>query len=1031
MRTNLLNATSALALLAASPVAAQTATATSPAVVASSDTSDIVVTGSRIKRPTNEGDQPTVTVTGDTIDARGFTSVGAALNQQPGFGIADSSSIGSQGNGFGVGQSFVNLYSLGSQRTLTLVNGRRFVGANPASVFSSAEGGTQVDLNTIPTALIERVDVVGIGGAPIYGADAIAGTINIILKKNFTGLAVDAQQGISQLGDLENHRIRAAGGFSFGPDHRGNLTASIDYNSARGIIGTDRTAIAAQIGFISPTDANSKFQQVLVSNLRTFLGEPGGNPYVIDQGALGAPGSVVDAAGNLLRFAPNGNLVPFNTGTATNDPTTYLGGDALNQATTTNLAVNYERINTNLFLNYRLTDHINAYAEGWYSKNKAVNLAGQPIYNTGFFSQSAPGSFDVNGNFDFNINNPFLTPQARGIIQANLVAASAASVAAGNGPLQQTTFYLGRANTDLVSGVAKLDQDLYRFVGGFNGDFPLFGHTWSWDVSGNYGRTRSVSITPSIVEPNLRRALNVTTDANGNIVCAPFNPDQTDPTSPPIPRTNPLTPPFDQPYAGTISQTCAPLNLFGQGAPSQAARDYVTTNARTVAITSQRDFVANLTGAVAKLPGGDLGVSIGYENRREYSSFEPDGYYTIPLGRSIPILGLAGSYVTNELYGETRLPLIGPDQHIPLVHAFEVNGAVRYVRNSLAGSAVTYTAGGRYSPFVGLSIRGNFTRSIRAPAVTELFAANQPAFDGGAGTDPCDRQNLTAGPNPAVRAKNCAAAGLPTVFTSGINSFTVPITVIGNRALKNETAKSFTVGALVQPKFIPRLTISADYISIDLKDAVASLSAKQVLDACYDSSAYPTDPFCALFKRDPTTANFGQVLTVQEPYFNQGTRVFRGVQAAVDYTLPLPRNLGSLTLGANYLHIIKQYTETTTTSGPTQTRGGIGSSIDQADFRATVDTGNISFFNEVRFIGPALFDPTLPIGASDTPGVGSYIVWNTNVAIKIGKQAVFQINVDNVTNRGLPYPGNGNGSQNVYSEGLFGRTFLVGVKTHF
>lgn len=1010
----LMSAAPVALLLTGASVAAQTTAA------AADTTADeqIVVTGSRIPRVRDDTVQPTVTIDAKALDSRGYSTIAQALNESPGFGLADSSLIGNQGNGFGVGQSFVNFYSLGSQRTLTLVNGRRFVGANPATVFSQAGAGTQVDLNTIPTKLVDRIETISIGGAPIYGADAIAGTVNIILKKDFSGLDLDAQSGISQQGDLANHRVRALGGLNFA-EGRGNVTVSLEYNHADGLLGSARQAIRDQTQFISPIDPASPFQKVLVSNVRTFLGVPGGNPYFIDRGTLGPTRSITDAAGNLVRFGPDGNLVTFNTGTPTNDPTTFLGGDGLNFADITNLQVDSTRYLANVLVNYQVTDSIHFFGEGWYSKNKATNLVGQPVYNTAFFRQANAGSFDVNGNFIFKVGNPFLTPQAKALIVSNLQA---------NGlPFDDTAnFFVGRANTDIASGQAKLDQDLYRFVGGFNGDFNVFGKAFKWEVSGNYGRTTSVSFQPSIVEPNLRRALNVTKNAAGQIVCAPFAPDQTDPTQPPIPRTDPNTPPFDTQYNGTISKTCAPLNLFGQGAPSQAARDYITTLARTDAITSQRDFVANVSGSIAKLPAGDLGVSVGYENRREYSSFRPDAFYTTPFGRSIPILGVSGSYITNEVFGETRIPLISNDMGIRLIDLLEVNAAGRYIKNSVAGNAFTWTAGGRFAPIKDLTIRGNFTHSVRAPAVTELFAANQPAFDGG--YDPCDAQNLTSGPNPARRSANCAAAGLPKDFVSLINSVTVPITVIGNRNLRNETANSWSAGAVLAPRIVPGLLVSADYISIDLSNTVASSSAKDVLNACYDSANYPKDPFCALIGRDPAPGdNFGQVLTLAEPYINQGSRVFRAVQVVANYRVALPKDLGILSFGANYQHIIKQYTVVSVASGPTQQRGGIGTSIDRGNLTMTYDKGAISWFNQIEYIGPALFDPTEPAGTRDVPKIHAYAVYNTALQFNVDKRFNFRINVDNVLNRGLPYPGSGNASQNVYYQGLVGRAFLFGV----
>ena len=162
--------------------------------------SEVVVTGSRIARPESERLQPTTVITSDTLEKRAITNVVDALSELPAFGQPDNSLVGGQ-SGFGVGQSFANFFSLGSQRTLTLVDGRRFVPANSPSIFgATGSGGEQVDLDAIPTQLIDRVEAVAVGGAPIYGADAIAGTVNIILKHNYEGLDVDAQGGTSKIG---------------------------------------------------------------------------------------------------------------------------------------------------------------------------------------------------------------------------------------------------------------------------------------------------------------------------------------------------------------------------------------------------------------------------------------------------------------------------------------------------------------------------------------------------------------------------------------------------------------------------------------------------------------------------------------------------------------------------------------------------------------------------------------------------------------------------------------------------------------
>jgi len=199
---------------------------------------EVVITGSRIARPDLDRLQPTTVVGSETFDQRGYTDVGQALSELPAFGVQSSSAVNTQ-NQFGIAQSFVDLYSLGSQRTLTLVDGYRFVSSNTASLFAQATPpGQQVDLNLIPTKLIDRVETVSVGGAPIYGADAIAGTVNIIMKKNYEGLDVDAQAGVSNDKDAWNYRFRALAGNNFFDD-RANITAVLEISKADGLTGPD------------------------------------------------------------------------------------------------------------------------------------------------------------------------------------------------------------------------------------------------------------------------------------------------------------------------------------------------------------------------------------------------------------------------------------------------------------------------------------------------------------------------------------------------------------------------------------------------------------------------------------------------------------------------------------------------------------------------------------------------------------------------------------------------------------------------
>ena len=286
---------------------------------------EVVITGSRIARPDLDRLQPTSVVSAETFDQRGYTDVGQALQALPSFGIRPSSAANQQ-SGFGVAQSFVDLYSLGSQRTLTLVNGRRFVSSSTASLFNGATSpGQQVDLNVIPTKLIDRVETVSVGGAPIYGADAIAGTVNIILKKDFEGLDVDAQTGVSDQKDAWNYRLRALAGVNFA-DGRGNITGVAEFSKSDGLVGPSRKNVASDLGF-QPPAGPSPYGAVLTPNLAVPSVSTSGFPLLDDVPLIPAAGldlptfGVTNGAGQGLGWSPGSSaLTPYNLGTPTGQP---------------------------------------------------------------------------------------------------------------------------------------------------------------------------------------------------------------------------------------------------------------------------------------------------------------------------------------------------------------------------------------------------------------------------------------------------------------------------------------------------------------------------------------------------------------------------------------------------------------------------------------------------------------------------------------------------------------------------------------
>jgi outer membrane receptor protein involved in Fe transport len=1010
-----------------------------PKAAAPEDTlQEVVVTGSRIARPEFDNLEPTTAIDSKTFDQRGYLDVGQALSELPAFGVAPSSAANTQ-SGFGIAQSFVDLYGLGSQRTLTLVNGRRFVSESSATLnntnanTSNGGNGTQVDLNVIPTKLVDHVEVVSVGGAPIYGADAIAGVVNIILKKDYQGLDVDAQVGATGQGDAWNYRTRILGGQNLF-DGRANITAVGEFTKTDGLVGSQRPIYSADLGFLTPATPG-KFNSVLTPANSVPAVSFGGVPLVDDAffspGIFGVPNSTVgvtNGAGQVTQFGPSGSLIPYNVGTPTGNPIFNSGGDGLRLSQVSNLLSPTERINVDTLMHFQINDRLNAFGEGYFSETHASNLISQGAYNTGLFGTAGT----PNGNFVISLNNPYLTPSDRALIQTALnnyakslpfadpktcVTGTEPScflyqgVTAGPGqpatyaPWNNNQFYISRTSIDLQSGRATDTQTVVRGVVGLNGDFSFASRNFNWEVSVSYGTSDNTQVTPSYVFQNLANALNSTRNAAGQIVCAgaPVN----GPTS-------------------TVSSTCAPLNIFGNGSPSAAAEQYITHLATVESFNTQRDTNAFIGGDILKVPAGEWKFSAGFENRRESASFNPDNFYTDNLGQA-QVTAVAGSYVTNEGYFETLLPIFSPMQDIPGLNRVELEGAVRRVDNSFAGTATTYTYAVRWSPIEDVQFRGNKTKSIRAPSITELFLPSASTFS--FANDPCDKNFVNQGPVPATRAANCAAAipGYnPATFASNVVNATALGTTSGNQNLQSEIAFSKTFGVVLRPRFVPKLNISVDYIDIALKSAIESLTLTNNLDACYDDANFPNNPSCTAFTRNAA----GQITNFHSGYVNAGLLEFTGIQAALDYTFDLPWALGSLQTSAHYLDTQRLKSQIAT-AAPLDISGQIGYSKSKGSIDLLYTNKGFSWDWQGIFIGPAQFSNQNTPTSQDILGVGSWWLINSTIGMKFNPQFQARLIVDNVFNKQPPFPalagtgGNFVNATSVYFSGVLGRSLLL------
>lgn len=715
---------------------------------------------------------------------------------------------------------------------------------------------------------------------------------------------------------------------------------------------------------------------------------------------------VTNAAGQVLAWGKGSSLLqPYNLGTQTGNPIFWQGGDGLRLSQESNLLSPTERVNVDTLGNFSINDNLKVFTEGWFSETHATNLLAQPAYNTALFG--AGGT--ANGNFILNVNNPFLSSGDRTLIQNALSAYGATAAGKSDPSFNPNQFYVSRANVDLQSGQATGTQTVARGVLGMKGDFSIGDRNYNWEVAGNYGESSNTQVTPSYVFQNLTNALNATTNASGQTVCAG------NPVNAPVP---------------TVSSTCAPLNIFGQGSASLASKQYITALAAATSYDTQRDLTANLAGDVVRLPGGEWKASVGFENRRESGDFSPDLFYTGGYGQSTQT-AVEGSYRTNEFYGETLVPIFGPLQGIPGLQRVEFEGAARRVDNSIAGAATTWTAGLRWSPTQDIQFRGNKTQSIRAPSITELFLPSATSFQ--FANDPCDKNFVSQGSAPATRAKNCAAAGINTSnFVSDVVNATALGTSAGNASLTSETAYSKTYGFVLTPRWVPKLNVTFDYIDIRLTNAIETLTLQDLLDACYDSSDYPNNQECKSFTRNSA----GQITSFHAGYVNAGLLEFTGIQAAIDYTFELPRALGSLETRVHYLDT-QRLEQVIGTASPVSLAGNIGTSKAKGSVDILYSNRGFLWDWQGIFVGPALFNNQNSSTQQNILGVGAWWLINTTVGYQVSKSFKVQLIVDNVFDKQPPYPalagtgGNFVFATSQYFSGIIGRTFLLSGDVKF
>jgi iron complex outermembrane recepter protein len=785
------------------------AAATLPAHAQEAEEVDtIVVTGSRIRTANLEGTSPVTQVTSADIATQGVTRVEDLINQLPQAFAAQNATVS---NG-ATGTATIDLRGLGSPRTLVLIDGRRMP---YGGVTNSA-----ADLNQIPAAMVERVEILTGGASAVYGSDAVAGVVNFIMKKDFEGVQFDAQYGLYQHnndyegpGDVKLRDVIAGRAetnptafalpsdnvtdgeaiefdFMLGAtteDGRGNITAYGGVRDNEEVLQRDRDFSACSLD----TNPSASFEcgGSATSYPGYFYG--GGGGFTIDQ-----------ATGNTFR--------PFNEDT-----------DLYNYGPANHYQRPDTRYNLGAMGHYELTEYADVYTQLMFTDYESV-------------AQIAPG-----GNFFdtsiVNCGNPLLSAQ-----QLATIGCDAAAIAADD----IVPLYIARRNVEGGGRQERFETNSFRGVLGVRG---AVSENWDYDASVQYSKVKADESTNNYYHiTRLERSLDVMVDPRtGQPACRSA-----------VPVDN----------GGTeLDANCVPWNPFSIGGVTQDALNYLQVPGVQTGTIEQEIYTASVTGDLGGIglqspfASESIKVVFGAEKRFDrLTNIADDLLATQQLsGVGGATVGISGSTKVLDLFTELRIPLV---QDAPFADQLSLDAAYRYSDYDPL-TTDTYKVGLDWAPVQDIRFRGSFQRAVRAPNVVELFTAEGfNLFD--LGGDPCGG-NLVGTAGEASRDA-CLASGVPADLFDAPDGPDTDLEPDGRETLDSpagqynflqggvptlvpEESDTYTYGIILQPRFLPKFAMSIDYFDIEITDTISTYGSENTLSACY----FEGDPAsCARIQRN-------------------------------------------------------------------------------------------------------------------------------------------------------------------------------------
>lgn len=946
---------------------------------------DIIVTGTHIARPELESAMPIRVISMEDAKnfARNTVYDALLLNPAVGPGLGEMNSLGQS---FDQGVANINLRNMGANRSLVIVDGHRWV--------SGGARTSAVDLNTIPTALIERIETVTGGAAAIYGADAVTGAINIIMKKEMTGLNLTGTSGVASRGDARQTDLSAATGFNFAGG-RGHFVIGGNYNNTAPIATLDRMnkRYVYQPNPLSKAPDDGIPDNVLI-DYHQFYRSP--HPTFCIVGTQGrcntSNGDWFQLINGVVTSIPKSSYAVVtngDTGVQNGGPDTAFGiyDNVL-------LRLKSERASAYSSVSFEITPAITWNIAGSFAHSYSRGNSSWPQYRDDARPTNWWGTNGVGTTGEIaRLTDPYITDSMRNFM-----------VSRG---LTQVSF--NRHYTNLPIPYEIHSRNAFTVGTDIGGKLT---DRLNWEVFARYGQVYdNVTTTNTVGRDQWLFARDAIRDpVSGQIVCA---------------------------NAAARAAGCAPFNYYSTERPSQAWIDYAEFERYEWTKNSMLTGGFSFNGSLFSLPYGDLSVAGGFEWRREtlHTRDDPD---TAKLSNIIWSPGndlalhpaLSHRRDTTEVYGEMVVPLL---RDLPLARRLEVEGAIRYSRYSDNPETVTWKAGGSWEPISGFTVRGTYSHSTRVPNFGELFSPISMVTLGHI-SDPCQDQLII---QDSDRAANCAAIvpnwtgplprpnlNAPRVFSGG------------NPNLSPETSNSLTIGAVFQPKFLRGFDLTADYWDIRIDNVITSLAYTTIMNNCVNSSGGPDLAYCQFVHRDPTT---GEVDFVQAQFANLAGQKARGIDIGANYRFPIGN--GRMRMGFSGTYLIEQTTISQVgTAGVDNSgawnhprfRGVLMNSYTLAQFTLAVNT---------RLIGSAKYSATAQSDETyEIPRLPAYVMNDITLTVRPTDSYSFSLGVRNVSDRlpphylrdtpTTPHQTAGNNTGNAYYDAI-GRYFFVKVDANF